>query len=211
VPLTQALGGGTIEVRIEDAARRLDLGAADLAPALRRLLVGLALAPGLADTLADWIDADDTPRAHGAERDWYLGRRPPLLPANAPLGAVSQLALVRGWDGEAIARVRPFVAATGEGSVNPNTASGPVLAAWRGNESPAREMLERRARTPIPCAGMPACTPRSAFYLVHVTARVHGAVRAVWATLWVPPRGPAEVRDVRPSAAEERREAEGLA
>lgn len=210
-PLTHPLGGGTIELRIEDAARRLDLGEADLAPAVRRLLEALALEPALADTLADWIDSDDTPRPRGAERDWYLGRRPPLVPANAPLGAVSQLALVRGWSDEAIERVRPFVATAGERAVNPNTAPPAVLAAWLGSESAARAMLARRQRSPIACTGMPGCTTRSAFYLVHVEARVHGAARAVWATLWVPPLGAAEIRDVRPSVPQERRQPEGLA
>ena len=210
-PLVQSLGGGTIEVRIEDAARRLDLSDAALAPAVRRLLAGLGLDPGLADTLADWIDPDDTPRPRGAERDWYLARRPPLVPANAPLGAVSQLGLVRGWDAEAIARVRPFVATAGERAVNPNTASPAVLAAWLGSEPMARAMLVRREHGPVPCSGMPGCATRSSFYLVGVEARVHGAVRAVRATLWVPPLGAAEIRDVSPSAPQERRQAEGLA
>jgi general secretion pathway protein K len=209
-PLRQPLGGGTIEVRIEDATRRLDLGAPELAPALRRLITSLGLQPGLADTLADWIDADDVPRPYGAERQWYLGRQPPLVPANAPLGAVSQLALVRGWSDEAVARVRPFVATSGERAVNPNTAPPAVLAAWLGSESAAEAMLARRQRGWVPCTGMPACATRTHFYLVQVEARVHTTVRAVSATLWVPPAGPADVRSVVPSAPEEPGEPEAL-
>jgi general secretion pathway protein K len=210
-PLRQPLGGGTIEVRIEDATRRLDLGAPELAPALRRLITALGLEPGLADTLADWIDTDDVPRPYGAERQWYLGRQPPLVPANAPLGAVSQLALVRGWSDTAIARVRPFVATSGERAVNPNTASPAVLAAWLGSESAADALLARRERGWVPCTGLPACATRTRFYLVHVEARVHDTVRTVSATVWVPPSGPADVRSVVPSAAEEGGEPEALA
>jgi len=210
-PLAHSLGGGTVQVHVEDAARRLDLGAPELAPALARLLAHCGLDPALAETLADWIDADDVPRPRGAEREWYLGRHPPLVPANAPLGAVSELGFVRGWNRAAIERVRPFVATAGERAVNPNTAAPAVLAAWLGGEDAARTMLARRAHAPVACLGMPACTTRSAFYLVHVDARVHGAARALWATLWVPPRGPAEIRGVAPSAPQEGGRPEGLA
>jgi len=210
-PLAQALGRGTVEVRVEDAARRLDLGAPELAAALPRLLADLRLDPALAETLADWVDADDVPRPRGAEREWYLGRRPPLLPANAPLGGVAELVLVRGWTREAIERVRPFVTTAGERAVNPNTAAPAVLAAWLGSEDAARTTADRRMRRPVACVGLPACTTRSAFYLVRVEARVAGARRAVWATLRVPPRGAAEVRGVSPSAPDERRQPEHLA
>lgn len=210
-PIARTLGGGRLEIRIEDAARRLDLSAPELSPALARLLSAQALDPALADTLADWIDADDVPRTRGAERAWYLARRPPVLPANSPLGATGHLAFVRGWSSEAIERVRPFVATAGERGVNPNTASPEVLAAWLGDAGAARAMLERRARAPLPCSGMPACVTRSAFYLVDVEARVHGAVRAAQATLWVPPRGPAEIRAVGPSAPKKRGRPERVA
>jgi general secretion pathway protein K len=209
-PIVHPLGRGNVALTIEDAARRLDLGAPDLAPAVRRLLRGLGLDPALADTLADWIDPDDTPRPHGAERAWYLAAHPPLVPANAPLGAVSQLRLVRGYDAATLARLSPFVATAGEHAVNPNTASLAVLAAWLGDETAARAMLARRARAPISCTGMPACTTRSQFYLVRVEARVLGTRRGVWATLWVPPLGAAEVRSVVSSASEEGRQAEDV-
>jgi general secretion pathway protein K len=210
-PVTHELAGGVIEVRIEDAARRLDLGAPELAPAVRALLARLRLDPALGDALADWIDADDAPRPHGAEREWYLGRRPALVPANAPLHAVAELGCIRGWDAATVARIQPFVATTGERVVNPNTAPAEVLAAWLGSDSMASALLERRARGPVACAGMPACAVRSAAFLVTVEGRVHGAVRAVEATVWVPPLGRAEVRSVRPSAPQERGQAEGLA
>ncbi|HXH05289.1 MAG TPA: hypothetical protein VNI83_01745 [Vicinamibacterales bacterium] len=210
-PLRHTIGRGSVEIRIENATRRLDLGAPELAPAVRRLVTGLGLPAALADTLGDWIDPDDTPRPYGAEREWYLARRPVLLPPNAPVGAVSHLRLVRGWSAEAVARVRPYVAATGARAVDPNTAPPAVLAAWLGSESAARAMIARRERGWVACAGMPACATRTAFFLVHVDARVNAAVRALTATLWVPPRGAAEVRAVVPSAGEEGGQPEGLA
>jgi len=204
------LGGGAVEMEIEDAARRIDLGSTALAGPLAGLLERLGLAPALADTLGDWIDPDDHPRSHGAERDWYLGRRPPLLPANAPLTAVSHLGLIRGFDAAALARLHPYVAVAGERTLNPNTAPPEVLAAWLGDAA-ADGLLQRRAEAPVTCAGLPACATRSAFYLVRVTARVHGVTRAAEATLWVPPAGPAEVRGLRPLGSEERGQPEGVA
>jgi general secretion pathway protein K len=195
--LEQSLGGGRVRIAIEDAARRLDLGAPELAPAVSRLLEAAGLAPGLGDALADWIDADDAPRPRGAERDWYLGRRPVLLPPNAPLGSVSELALVRGFDGGTVARLRPWLVAMGERAVNPNTAPPEVLRAWLRDDAAAERIAARRLREIVPCRGLPACTTQSRVYLVHLQARVHGVRRAVEATLWVPPAGAAEVRAVR--------------
>jgi general secretion pathway protein K len=205
-----ALGGGTVVVTIEDAGRRIDLGSPALAGAFARLLAALDLPPALADTLGDWIDPDDRPRPQGAERDWYLGRRPPLLPANAPLSAVSHLGLVRGFDPAAQAVLAPYVAVAGERTLNPNTAPPTVLAAWLGDEG-AESVLARRAQAPVACTGLPHCAARSAFYLVRVTARVHAVTRAAEATLWVPPAGRAEVRAIRALGAQERGQAEGLA
>jgi general secretion pathway protein K len=73
----------------------------------RRLLSILALPPALADALADWIDADSRLLIDAAE-----------------------LALVRGFDDNVRARLRPFVTALpGFTAVNANTASPEVLAA----------------------------------------------------------------------------------
>jgi type II secretory pathway component PulK len=209
--LTRRLGTASITLRFEDAARRLDLNAPELGPAVRRLGEALGLDPGFGDVLADWTDADDVPRPRGAERAWYLAASPPLVPPNAPLGSLAELSHLRGVGAEALARLAPFVATAGERAVNPNTAAPEVLAAWLGSADTAAAMLARRARSPLACAGMPACTTRSQASLVHVTAVVHGVRRAVVATLWVPPAGPAEVRALQSSDPEERGEAVDVA
>ncbi len=97
----------------------------------RRLLAVLNLPLALADALADWIDADNVPQpGGGAEDDYYLSLPAPYLAANRPLADISELALVRGFDENVRARLRPFVTAlprfTG---VNVNTAPAEVLAA----------------------------------------------------------------------------------
>lgn len=97
----------------------------------RRLLAILGLPDKLADALADWIDDDDQPQPQaGAEDEYYLALNPPYLAANRPLIDVGELALVRGFDDNVRARLRPYVTALpGFAAVNVNTAPPEVLAA----------------------------------------------------------------------------------
>jgi general secretion pathway protein K len=194
----QPLGAGWLEVRVEDEARRLDLGAPELAAALPRLLALVGLDPGLADAIADWTDADDAPRPRGAEREWYLARTPARLPRNGPFASVAELALVRGMDARALARLRPQVTAAGEPAVNPNTASREVLLAVVDDAAAVERLLAARARGPlgdeeltalladVPAALRQALTPRGQRYTVRATAGVGEVRRGVEATLWAP-------------------------
>ena len=97
----------------------------------KRLLAVLGLPLTLADSLADWIDADDELQsAAGAENDYYLSLNPPYLAANRPLIDVGELALVRGFDAGVRARLQPYVAALPRSTqINVNTAPPEVLAA----------------------------------------------------------------------------------
>jgi general secretion pathway protein K len=97
----------------------------------RSLLAILGLPDELADALADWIDDDSQPQPRdGAEDAYYLGLDPPYLAANRPLIDVAELALVRGFDDNVRARLRPYVSALpGVTAVNVNTAPAEVLAA----------------------------------------------------------------------------------
>jgi len=130
---------GTLEGYIDDQQGAFNLnnlvkdGKVNLAQLarFRRLLSILALPPALADALADWIDTDSEPQPQdGAEDGYYLSLQPPYLAANRPLTDVAELALVRGFDGNVRARLRPFVTALPRfTAVNVNTASPEVLAA----------------------------------------------------------------------------------
>lgn len=97
----------------------------------RRLLAILSLPDELADALADWVDEDSQPNPRlGAEDAYYLALDPPYLAANRPLTDLSELALVRGFDDNVRARLRPYVAALPRSTaVNVNTAPPEVLAA----------------------------------------------------------------------------------
>lgn len=176
----QTLGGGRVEVVVEDEARRLDLGTAD-PDALPRLLETLHLDRGLADAILDWTDADDRPRPYGAERAAY---RDASGPPNGPLRSVGELALVRGVDAGTLARLRPFVTVAGEAGVNPNTAPREVLVAWLGDAARADEILARRATVPVACDDLSGCTTRARHWRLAITARVGPVLRRIDATVW---------------------------
>lgn len=97
----------------------------------RRLLAILRLPDELADALVDWIDADGQPQPRdGAEDAYYLALDPPYVAANRPLIDVAELALVRGFDVNVRARLRPYVTALPSvTAVNVNTAPAEVIAA----------------------------------------------------------------------------------
>jgi general secretion pathway protein K len=95
-----------------------------------RLLDELGLPVSLAETLADWIDADDSPRRDGAENaDYYERLDPPYRSAGRPLSSVGELYLVKGYGREEVKRLRPFVTVYTDGKININTAPVEVLEA----------------------------------------------------------------------------------
>jgi general secretion pathway protein K len=115
----------------------------------RRLLSLLALPPALADSLAAWIGAGGAAQT-GAADAWYLAQQPPYLSAGRPLVDIAELALVRGFDDDARARLRPFITALPVYTpVNVNTASPEVLAALVDGLAidDARALVAQRARS----------------------------------------------------------------
>lgn len=120
---------------------------------LRRLLAVLDLSPALADAVADWIDADGNPQPGSDTEDaYYLSLPSPHLAANRPLVDVAELALVRGFDAAARARLRPYVSALPRRTaINVNTATAEVLCALvdQLKLDDARAIVERRERIPF--------------------------------------------------------------
>lgn len=184
----QHLGAGWVEVRVEDEARRLDPNRPAAPNGLARLLETLDLPAALAPAVEDWIDRDDEPRSGGAERTSYGGT---IVPANARLRSVGELALVRGFDADVVERLRPFLTVTSSGRINPNTAPREVLEAWLGDARRADTILAARAQAPVGCDdAMAGCTTRSRYYRVTAVAGVGTLRRAVEATVFVAGREP---------------------
>lgn len=119
----------------------------------RRLLAILELSPSLADAVADWIDADNVPQPRNDTEDgYYLSLQPAHLAANRPLTDLAELALVRGFDGAARTRLRPFITALPNvTAVNVNTAPPEVLYALVDGLKldDARAIVLQRERIPF--------------------------------------------------------------
>jgi general secretion pathway protein K len=108
---------------------------------------------GLAPPLADWLDSDDMRSPAGAEAESYAGAGMPYQAANTLMADVSELARVRGFSYEIIARLAPYVCVRPDAAanlINPNTLTpdqAPVLAMALGsNLAAARSLIERRPR-----------------------------------------------------------------
>lgn len=201
-------GAGMLAVRIEDEQGKLNLNAlavGSLSPAGRRfqtLLDRLDLDPALASPLADWLDRNDAPGpgALAAEKDWYARLDAPYQPRNAPMRSYAELALIRGFSPEVLARLRPFVTVLPEvdSKVNANTAPPEVLRAMDprlDDESLVRRLVDARTaaafekpRSMMLVNGMDAFsedeldrlfTFSSRWFRVRATGDVVGAMRSV--------------------------------
>jgi general secretion pathway protein K len=125
---------------------------ADIAK-FQRLLTILNLPTDLALALADWIDSDsEVQPPGGAEDGYYLALPRPYRTANRPLTELGELAKVRGFDAQTIARLKPFVAVLPvNGAINVNFAPAEVLSAIAQNLSlsEARMLVQQRRGNPF--------------------------------------------------------------
>ncbi|HJV67268.1 MAG TPA: type II secretion system minor pseudopilin GspK [Geomonas sp.] len=169
-PQMKETDAGTLTLTIEEESGKLDLGSATsqtgtpnkfFQDVALRLLTKLQLSPDLYDSLSDWVDTDDTPRAGGAETSYYMGLKPPYRAHNNRLDTVEELALVKGFTPEVMAKLKPLVTVYGSGPdfgaaptarININTAAPELLASLddqltRGDL--VERILEYRKSKPI--------------------------------------------------------------
>lgn len=140
-----APGGGHYRLELDDQSSRLPINRASEAE-LQRLLRGLGTGPleavEVAAALADWMDADDLHRLHGAEwDDHYSDVAGAQRPSNGPFAALSELRHVRGVDQELFEQLADVVTIDREARVNLNTASEAVIAALPGLDARAARQL----------------------------------------------------------------------
>ncbi len=141
-----AVSGCSLSARA--VGSRLDINAADESTVTQVLQAAgwpVARADSAAAAAADWIDADDQPRAKGAERDWYIARnREP--PSNSALVAMAELRRIRGFERNAVDRLDSIFDVE-PGAIALNQAPREVLALLPGfTERTIREVLDARAR-----------------------------------------------------------------
>lgn len=148
---------------VNDLALDGKASARDIA-AFKRLLQAISLDSGLAEAIADWIDADsESLPGGGAEDDYYMRLTAPHRAANQPVVEIGELLRVRGVDEQVLAQLRRFTTALPRRTpVNVNLAPPEVLVAVVSGltlaeaqalvggraTTPFRSMEEFRARLP---------------------------------------------------------------
>jgi len=104
----------------------------------------------LVSPVIDWLDTDNLPYdSDGAEEDWYLRLKPAYRAANHPFVSVEELALLRGYTPEMVAKLKPYLCALPvKTTININTASDVVLASLSDNltKNMAKDMINRRPK-----------------------------------------------------------------
>lgn len=118
----------------------------------RSLLGSLGMELSLSETLADWLDMDDTTRSRGAEGQGYYNKLAvPYAPKNGRLDTIGELALVKGYERGGVERLGRFLTVYSDGLVNINTAPKEVLMALSEEITPemAVKLIERRNEKPF--------------------------------------------------------------
>lgn len=139
-----------------DTPNAMPAGAQLLSKIFEQTLEDVEVTPeALSSTLIDWIDEDNEPFGNdGAEDYQYTALQLPYRVGNGPLGAISELRTIKGFDAEVYRAVRPFLCALPDveyGRINMNTLPperAVILAAMVDNLSveSARQVLESRPK-----------------------------------------------------------------
>lgn len=138
-----AIGDGLLNAQIEDERSKLNLN--DLAAIagddlqrktkiqrVKRLFELVQVNPDLVDAVIDWVDADENQEPAGAESLFYQAQQPAYRAANAPLLALGDLRLVKGFSREIVERLARYVTVyppEGGALLNLNTADPLVIQA----------------------------------------------------------------------------------
>jgi len=96
------VGNGMVSISIVDLDRKVNINTAS-SEIIQQALTSMGVDAGdisvVSDSILDWIDSDDAPRAAGAESDYYQGLSVPYYAKNAPVDDLSELLLIKGiWD-----------------------------------------------------------------------------------------------------------------
>ncbi len=87
-----------------------------------------------AESLGDWIDADDDARPRGAENQFYAGLGYAQFPRNSTFSSLEELLLVRGF--EIVAKKKPdwrtYFTLYGDGEIDVNAAPAEIIHAFAG-------------------------------------------------------------------------------
>jgi general secretion pathway protein K len=114
---------------------------------------------GLVPSMIDWTDRDDQvsylpfirSEAKGAESSYYNRLKPPYACKNGSFETTEELLLVKGMTPEVFDRVGDYLTVYGDGEININYASAPVLQSLSEemDAALARHIVERRRMKPF--------------------------------------------------------------
>jgi len=97
-------------------------------------------ADAIADSIIDWRDEDDNPHKNGKENDYYQSLEPSYDCKNSDFEVKEELLLVGGILPEMFDKIKGHITVYGDGAVNVNTASIPVLVSL-GMDEPLAEKI----------------------------------------------------------------------
>jgi general secretion pathway protein K len=110
-------------------------------------------------SIIDWVDSDDIVTSlpfikhnnRGAESGHYSRSSPPGKCRNAPVEIVEELLAVNGMSLESLGRLRDYLTVYGDGKINVNSASKPILASLseQMDAALAQIIVERRRLKPF--------------------------------------------------------------
>ena len=93
------VGEGAVSLKIVELESKINVNSADT-PLIQQVLTTMGVDASemsvVADSIQDWIDADDATKPAGAESDYYQGLVPPYYAKNAPIDDISELLLIKG-------------------------------------------------------------------------------------------------------------------
>ena len=223
------LEAGTLQITVRDAAGLIDVNAAP-----PDLLAGLFRAAGLdddaasslADRVADWRDADDTPLSNGAEQADYDAAGQEVRVANKPFLTPDEIQRVPGVTLDLYPRIAPAITVySRQRGIDPSSAPELALMAVPGIDAAAVEALiaarEEAAGDAAPggLAGLQPAVPRAFLArpsgrMFHIRSRAttsDGGVYVLDAVVEITPTAdpPWRVHAWRPGSAFAKSEPEG--
>ncbi|MCI4645406.1 MAG: type II secretion system minor pseudopilin GspK [Hyphomonadaceae bacterium] len=156
-PIVMPVENGQLRVLVRDGANCFNLNAlvepsegrlysanSETVNLFADLLETLGVVPGeaesLANSVADWIDSDGSPRFGGAEDEYYGSLKTPYRTPGQYLVDLSELYLVRGFTPELVTALEPFVCVRASFELEPLNINSlteqqlPLLAVYLGDE-----------------------------------------------------------------------------
>ena len=169
----------------------------------RSLFLNLKLPPELCNTAVDWVNRVDLPpQPNGAKSPYYNTLKPPYDVKGAPFDTFEELALVKGFTSDTVAKLKPYLTVYGQFAnepstkINVNTAPPELLVSIPGvGADVVSRILEYRKTRPImsladiPSLGAPSpallemITFQGSVFRIHAEGKVGECVSVVEAVV----------------------------